>query len=265
MARPKQFDCAEAISTILAEDDGMWLPRVRSFFDFIGFIAYPQFPTRAASISNIYRLTYLSNYLDANEDLSLNKDEYKLLLRECKNLISEIPSRYNVHLDPFYVYEYQDGAAEIVRFILSYKAETTKVTDQASIGKACYVLHQGGYGPRSQAKEAIFAGIWADNKSVAAFRYVNMRQSRMLTFQVNKKNFQTRVSTLLADRSRLRRFFAQSLWVQKRLRKILYKAAFRGTKLPTFPANLREEAMSIEQPSDLVKKIMESYSSVGRN
>jgi hypothetical protein len=264
MARPIQFDCAEAISTMLAEDDSLWLPRVRSFFDFIGFLYYPQFPKSAASISNLYRLTYLSNYLDANQLLSLNKDEYKLLLRECKSLISQIPG-HNVHLDPFYVNRHPDGVAAIVRFILSYKAETTKVTDRASVGKACYVLHQGGYGPRFQAKEAILARIWTLHKSVAAFRYVNMRQSRMLTFQVNDKNLESHVSTLLADRSRLGRFFAQSLWVQRRLRKILYKAAFRGTKLPTFPANLREEAMSIEQPSDLVKKIMESYSSVGRN
>jgi uncharacterized coiled-coil protein SlyX len=105
--------------------------------------------------------------------------------------------------------------------------------------------------------------IWSDFRAAAAFHYVNLRQSRLVSFRANDPQFEPRVTALLADYRRLRQFFAQSLWVQNRLRQILYRSAFQGTTLLSFSDDLKEEAVSLERPRELVQKIMAHYSGAG--
>jgi hypothetical protein len=153
---------------------------------------------------------------------------------------------------------------EIVRFILSYRPPTGHLTDQASLKKAYFVISRGGFG--YTVPQELTSRAWSILRTSAAFHYVNTRcQSRFLSLRPDKKDLEPRITDILSNPSRLRQFFAQSLWVQNRLREILYLAAFRGISLPDFPDNIQEEAPRQEPANERVQEIMKEYSARTRD
>jgi hypothetical protein len=258
VARPKQFDCKAAISQILSDDDDKRLLRINAFFDFIGFIKYPEFSKYANSISSIYRIIYIQALSKTNARLNIEKIEYDNLILQCSNILNEV-LKIKLNTQPFYMIDVDyEIITLIARFILSYKGKSSKVTDGPSLRKAYFFLKLGGYGRKYQQNE--LSAVWSTLKTVAAFHYVNLRHSRMLSFRPHDKDFEQRVSGVLNDHSRLTRFFAESLWVQNRLLAILSPRPFQGATLPSFPPIIQEQPLTVELPNERMDEIMPKYS-----
>jgi hypothetical protein len=258
VARPKQFDCKAAISQILSDDDDKRLLRINAFFDFIGFIKYPVSRKNAASISSIYRIIYIQALSKTNARVKINKSEYDNFILQCSNILKEV-LKIKLNTRPFYMIDVDyEIITSITRFILSYKGKSSKVTDGPSLRKAYFFLKSGGYGPKYQQYE--LSAAWSTLKTVAAFHYVNLRHSRMLSFRPLDKDFEQRVSDVLSDHSRLKRFFKESLWVQNQLREILSARPFQGATLPSFPPIIQEQPLTVELLDERMDEIMQKYS-----
>jgi hypothetical protein len=258
VARPKQFDCEVAVSQILSKDDDKRLLRINAFFDFIGFIKYPVSQKYAASISSIYRIIYIQALSKTNARLKINKNEYDNIILQCSNILTEV-LKIKLNTQPFYMADVDyELITLIARFVLSYKGKSSKVTDGPSLRKAYFFLKSGGYGRKYQQYE--LSDAWSTLKTVAAFHYVNLRHSRMLSFRPHDKDFEHRVSGVLNDYSRLTRFFAESLWVQNRLLEILSPRPFQGATLPSFPPIILAQPLTVELPDKRMGEIMPKYS-----
>jgi hypothetical protein len=225
----KPFDCQAAISAMLSNDDKQ-VSRISAFFDFIGFIRYPEFPRYAVTLANIYDIIYIGELLKNKGKVIIDEVEFKSIIFECANILKKV-LQIKINTVPFIMFGNDDHiVALIVRFLLSYRPRTSKITDRPSLRKAFYFIRSGGYKEQYTMNELKYA--WATLKTVAAFHYVNLRHSRILDFRLHGEGFEHRAADLLNDHPRLARFFAESLWVQNRLRAILSPRVFRGATLP---------------------------------
>lgn len=266
MARPKRVDIKSIIACLTSNDSNNLLERTNHLFNFLGFMEYPSYSSHARLVSDLYRVMYFAKIMGNDKYPHLNCEQLGQLLQRSAILIREIPrdSAVDYLFLPEATHVNKMWAVEIVRFILSYRPPTDRLTDQASLKKAYFVFSRGGFG--YTVPQELVSSAWSILRTSAAFHYVNTRcQSRFLSLRPDQKDLEQRITEILSNSLRLRQFFSQSLWVQNRVSKILYLAAFRGVSLPELPDDIKEEVPRQEPVDQSVQETMKEYSARTRD
>ncbi len=159
-------------------------------------------------------------------------------------------------------------AADIVRFLLSYKPPSRDKRESASLGKASeFINRKGGFPTRDavgkrtrQYSDSQHQEVWKAYKRTAAFQFVRYYDSDIpWLFDPADEHLLDRLRETAAKYDDIQGFFSRCLWVQNQLQGLLDRRSMAEEDYFAFPETVVPVRCRVPRLPKGVYEVMRGY------